>query len=113
MRSLPRGQGVVEHHPGAAERLAEGDPEPRLRVEAIVVSELHTESIFELMAETANIHTGGRCVSILHAIGFVTKYWHKVFKAVHPERMEDHAGCAYRLRRRTGRVHRRTRAPPP
>jgi hypothetical protein len=45
VRVPPRRQPVVEHHPGAAERLPQRGPVPRLRVEATIEPKLHTLTI--------------------------------------------------------------------
>lgn len=61
-----------------------------LRVEAVVVPELHTLTILGFMTGYGDIRTGRHCVFILHVhLVFVTKYRHGVFTATHLERMQE------------------------
>jgi hypothetical protein len=58
VRLLPGAQPVVVHHPDAAERLPQRDPVPRLRVQAVVIPELHTLTIPGCIAGHWDRHAG-------------------------------------------------------
>jgi hypothetical protein len=53
----PRRQRVVEHHPRAPERPRQRIALEAVRVQAVVVTKLHTTSIVDLMANTIDIYT--------------------------------------------------------
>jgi hypothetical protein len=64
----------------------------RRGVKAVVVPQLHAESIFEFMAEYRDIHTGSHRVFVLHAhLVSSPTTGHPVFTSPHPERTADHA----------------------
>ena len=108
MGVVPRPQPVVEHHPGAAERLGECPALAGSGSRRYCTGVAYRPACL-VYATRWDIRTGRHCVVALHAhLVFVTKYRHPVFTDLHLDRMEEimRAVCEdFELR--TGRVQRR------